>query len=226
MGASGKPGRLMPRAEMTSPLPAHVATSGGAEGLDAILAPSISMAVWERRLDQDLADAVRAALAGGFALLRLTSACEGMAALLPEKLIDAGIDARAATAIAADIEQLGRRFAGIMNRDPIDIRLERVRDNACRKFHADYVTARLITTYHGRATEWLDQDGAARLERGTGPAGLPIRALRQGDVALLKGRLWADDRAIVHRSPPIAGTGEERLLLVINPAAPVPEPLA
>lgn len=38
------------------------------------------------------------------------------------------------------------------------------------------------------------------------------------DVGLFKGKL-ATDRPAMHRSPPIAGTGAVRLLLVLNPAS-------
>ena len=38
--------------------------------------------------------------------------------------------------------------------------LEVVRTDSCRKFHADYVTARLITTYLGEGTQWLDEADA------------------------------------------------------------------
>jgi hypothetical protein len=44
-----------------------------------------------------------------------------------------------------------------------------------------------------------------------------VRQLLAGEVALFKGRLLTDS-PIIHRSPPIAGTGQRRLVLVINPA--------
>ena len=37
-----------------------------------------------------------------------------------------------------------------------------------------------------------------------------------GDAGIFKGKIATDTPAI-HRSPPIAGTGEKRLLLVLNP---------
>lgn len=46
------------------------------------------------------------------------------------------------------------------------------------------------------------------------------RSLAPGAVGLFKGRILAGEQAIVHRSPPIAGTGEERLLLVIDGPPP------
>ena len=46
------------------------------------------------------------------------------------------------------------------------------------------------------------------------------RSLAPGAVGLFKGRILAGEQAIVHRSPPIAGTGEARLLLVIDSPPP------
>ena len=199
-------------------LPAHVVAGEEASILGTILLPSITMSIWERHLDPAMDDAVCAALSSGLESLRFIANPCDVETILWGKLLETGLAPLASATMAADVAILARHFARIMEHEPLDIRLDRIVGNACRKFHADYVTARLITTYEGRATEWLDQESAARLTEGASLADLSIRSLRQGDVALLKGRLWADERAIVHRSPPIAGTGEERLLLVINPA--------
>ena len=195
----------------------HVTAGPDAFRLNSIRHSMITMAVWERSLDATLADAVRDTLASGFEEMRLTLALDEIALIFMEQLVASGAFPSPAKRIASDIALLGGHFADAMECDRLDIRLERVRGNACRKFHADYVMARLISTYSGRATEWLDQGDASRLAQGTSLDDLSIRSLRVGDVALLKGKSWAEENAIVHRSPPIAGTGEQRLLLVINP---------
>ena len=86
------------------------------------------------------------------------------------------------------------------------MRLERITGNGCWKFHADYVALRLISTYWGEATQWLPQGAGADT---------PPRALAAGDVGMFKGRALADDRAIIHRSPPIAESGGEMADFVI-----------
>lgn len=110
-------------------------------------------------------------------------------------------------ALAADAGALAIRFAGLIRRDRVAVRLDVVTDNACKKFHADYVTLRLLTTYVGTGTEWLVDDGEPPV----------VRRLAIGDVGLFKGRIWQPDARVLHRSPPIAGSGERRLLLVIDP---------
>jgi len=138
---------------------------------------------------------------------------------IPAALRDAGYpdDGRAAT-LAEEISTQARLFARIMQSDAVRIRLEIVETDACRKFHMDNVRARMIIPLTEPGTEWIEvacgQDAS-------------VRRLRAGDVGLFKGRIWAEEPAILHRSPPIAGTGISRLLLVLDlpfPALPSPMP--
>ncbi|MXP10343.1 DUF1826 domain-containing protein [Pseudoblastomonas halimionae] len=55
---------------------------------------------------------------------------------------------------------------------------------------------------------------ACRIAAGEQPE--DIHSLQPGDVGIFKGRLSSGKPAI-HRSPPIGGSGERRLLLVVNP---------
>ncbi|QTD57481.1 hypothetical protein J4G78_08135 [Parasphingorhabdus cellanae] len=41
--------------------------------------------------------------------------------------------------------------------------------------------------------------------------------MQTGDVALFHERLWSQDTLAIHRSRPIERTGEEPLILIINP---------
>ena len=102
-----------------------------------------------------------------------------------------------------------------MKLDAVSVRLAIVTSDSCRKFHADYVKARLITTYVGTGTQWIDGKDAERVARGQDP--VRINTLGAGDVGLFKGKI-ATRYPAIHRSPPIARTGETRLMLVLDPA--------
>lgn len=115
-----------------------------------------------------------------------------------------------------DVLRLTRLFMQTMETDLVDIRLETICHDACRKFHRDHVAARLLTTYRGPGTEWVrpkDGEGAiaeqqsfqGRIER------FPVHT-----VGLFKGNRCDPSTGIVHRSPPVARTGEVRLLLCLN----------
>jgi len=109
------------------------------------------------------------------------------------------------TAALADI------FAELMRAKYLRLRFDVVTTNACRKFHIDAVTARLVCTYRGTGTQYgISTDGAEPRHIFTVPTGAPI---------LLRGTLWPQrpSSGLLHRSPPIEGTGETRAVLVLDP---------
>lgn len=143
---------------------------------------------------------------------------EELATSLPDELATAGYPTAIARLLAADVATLASALATIAGVSRVSIRLDVVETDACRRFHADYVTARLICTYVGPGTQWLTAADAAALGEGATVDSLTVQSLATGDVGLFKGKTWAPDAPIVHRSPPILTTGERRLLLVIDPA--------
>ncbi len=109
------------------------------------------------------------------------------------------------TAAQADI------FANLMSASFLRLRFDVVTDNACRKFHIDAVTARLVCTFRGTGTQYgISTDGEEPPKVFTVPTASPM---------LLRGTLWPGEpkSGLLHRSPPIQGTGETRLLLVLDP---------
>ncbi|MDJ0827567.1 MAG: DUF1826 domain-containing protein [Rhodobacter sp.] len=110
-----------------------------------------------------------------------------------------------------DISALADMFADVMRAPYLRLRLDVVTTNMCRKFHIDAVTARLICTYRGTGTQYgISTDGAEPRRIFTVPTGSPF---------LLRGTLWPENpkSGLLHRSPPIEGTGETRLVLVLDP---------
>ncbi|HUD30943.1 MAG TPA: DUF1826 domain-containing protein [Novosphingobium sp.] len=118
-------------------------------------------------------------------------------------------DGRSAAALAMELVALARRFARIVAGEAVRIRLEVIETDACRKFHMDNVTARLLMPLTEPGTQWIEANGGADPQ---------VNQLRAGDVGLFKGRLWTDAPAILHRSPPIAYAARSRVLLVIDVA--------
>lgn len=133
------------------------------------------------------------------------------------------------SALISDITELSDMFAYLFELKKVGLRL-RVLDVAmCPKFHVDKVPARLITTYHGVATEWLSHNVVNRCKLGLGASGQAddksglydsdddIQQLSVGQVALLKGESWQGNEGagLVHRSPTLAAN-QRRLLLTID----------
>ncbi|WP_232495528.1 DUF1826 domain-containing protein [Novosphingobium kaempferiae] len=140
-----------------------------------------------------------------------TLVVESLTSTLPAALVEAGYPEGSHTALALEITGLARSYARIMDVGSIRMRLEIVETDACRKFHMDNVKARLLMPLTEPGTQWIEAEA--------GPDA-PINHLRAGDVGMFKGRVWAETPAILHRSPPISGTGVARLLLVLDLPSP------
>lgn len=118
----------------------------------------------------------------------------------------AGYDTTTAVALAREVESLADVLQQMTATNNVRLRLEVVETDACRRFHADMVTLRLIVTLHGPGSQWIRTDAPDVIEN-----------IPTGAVAIFKGRLLCDEPVILHRSPPIAGTGQVRLVLIMDP---------
>ena len=111
--------------------------------------------------------------------------------------------------LSAAIADLACAFASLMRCRTVRVRVEGITGNACRKVHADYTDVRLICTLAGPGTDYTPGDDPAA----------PLQRIPTGAVALFKGREFGRGHAAcLHRSPPIEGSGERRLVLVIDTA--------
>lgn len=125
-------------------------------------------------------------------------------------VVDA-VDVASRDWLVEDIAKLATGFAALMEAPYIRLRLDVIKTNACRRFHIDAVTARLVCTYRGQTTQYGYAAPNTEPEE--------IHSVPQACPVILRGTKWADDAptGLRHRSPPIEGTGETRLLLVLDP---------
>ncbi|WP_372571623.1 DUF1826 domain-containing protein [Ruegeria jejuensis] len=110
-----------------------------------------------------------------------------------------------------DISDLATRFAEMMRAPYLRLRLDVITTDACKKFHIDAIHARLICTYRGTGTQYgISPDGEDPKRVFTLGTGAPM---------VMRGTLWPQSppSGLLHRSPPIASTGETRLVLVLDP---------
>ncbi|MBO9409293.1 DUF1826 domain-containing protein [Shimia sp. R9_1] len=110
-----------------------------------------------------------------------------------------------------DASEMAMAFANILNAPYLRLRFDIITTNACRRFHIDAVTARLVCTYRGTGTQYgISPNGEEPNRVFTVPTGAPI---------VLRGTLWPEtpQSGLLHRSPPIEGTGETRSVLVLDP---------
>jgi len=203
---------------------AHAVSGTASEILQAIRRPGVTLAVWRRTVPAALAAFAEGASAMP-PLVRCTvrpaGAAPGLAAALAPVLPGPDFGQRL---LVNDLAHLVRLFADAAGAWSVAVRLERLDTDACRVFHADFVGIRLLCTYAGPGTQWLPNRSAVRAALGSGdnaaicPRPDAIRALPRFAVGLFKGDAWPGNRGngIVHRSPPVAGTGQTRLLACLD----------
>ena len=133
------------------------------------------------------------------------------------------------TEVSEDIALLVDMFCYLFELKQAGMRLKVLDKAMCPKFHVDKVPCRLVTTYHGMATQWLPHELVDQTKLGWGCNGLPdsesglyqsesdIQQLDCGDVALIKGTLWKgnENAGLVHRSPELIAN-EKRLILTLD----------
>lgn len=131
--------------------------------------------------------------------------------------------------LIADVVGLVDIFCHLFALERVRLRLMGLSQAMCPRFHVDNVPCRLLTTYYGSSTEWLDHRSVDRSRLGPGNGGMSddesglfsnlteINQLREGEIALLKGEAWAGNKGagLVHRSPCLE-SGESRLLLSLD----------
>ncbi|MEM9277505.1 MAG: DUF1826 domain-containing protein [Pseudomonadota bacterium] len=189
-----------------------VGVSHTPEGLSVIHRPDCAAAVWQRRplpsfqswidgLEPDRLPKARLILPTNKVRDAVNQICD----------VCGTPDCPEREMLADDATALATIFSDIMPTSHLQLRFDVITTNACRKFHIDAVTARLVCTYRGSGTQYgISTDGAEPQRVFSVPTGSPM---------LLRGTLWPEEpkSGLLHRSPPIEGTGETRLLLVLDP---------
>ena len=159
----------------------------------------------------------------------------------PESLVGPTLDAfleplppQTRSVARQDVPELARRIALYTHRKHVRVRFDVVRTDSCRKFHQDYVALRLLVTYAGAGTEWVEEAHVVRSELGRVEVPLSeansrivpdprhIQRAHAGDILILKGAAFPrnEHRGAVHRSPPIESEpGHVRLVLRIDVAS-------
>ncbi|WP_170333315.1 DUF1826 domain-containing protein [Ruegeria arenilitoris] len=184
------------------------------EGLSAIHHPGCAAVVWRRnpvqsfqswidRIPPENLPKARLVLRPGSVRQAVSEICE----------LSGTPKAQECDRLIDDVTALSEISAGLMSAEWLRLRLDVVTTNACRRFHIDAVTARLVCTYRGTGTQYgISTDGDDPGRVFTVPTAAPI---------ILRGTRWPEQprSGLLHRSPPIEGSGETRLVLVLDPVA-------
>jgi hypothetical protein len=127
-------------------------------------------------------------------------------------------------ALLRDIHDLAKLYADRSGSHAARIKLEVETTDRCQFFHADNIRLRLLCTYQGPGTEWVPDAAVDRSALGRGGNDgvildeAAIRRMQTWSVGLFKGDAYPgfNGRGCVHRSPPIEGCRQTRVLLCID----------
>ncbi|MCC4832522.1 DUF1826 domain-containing protein [Shewanella sp. 10N.7] len=186
---------------------------------------NINIALWQRAFKPELVTAISEFVALNPRLSKSVTVSPSSAF----EILDDATDGTAPKALLEDIAELVDMFCCLFELDDVGLRLATLHGAMCPRFHVDKVPCRLVTTYHGIATQWLNEYSLDRSKLGHASNGKPdsesglyaddsdIQQMTCADVALLKGQSWIgnENTALVHRSPAVATAGA-RLLLTLD----------
>lgn len=127
-----------------------------------------------------------------------------------------------------DLSTLLKSFEVTSKATQFRVLLSCIETDMCSRFHTDINELRLLCTYYGPGTLWLPEEGENRHAYNSGEPNKQIiqnpKLIQQantGDVLILKGALYPNAKAVIHRSPSIQKKGEKRLLLRIDMNKPL-----
>jgi len=190
-----------------------VVTTVSLQGLREVRAAGVGGVLWERKplaSFQTWIDGLKPArLPWARVILRPAAVHSAVTAACHNAGLSDGPERRR---LIDDITALADMFSDVMDARWLRLRLDVVDGNACHRFHVDRITARLICTYRGTGTQYgvtAEEDGDPQT----------IHTVPTGSPFVMRGTLWPvrPDLGLLHRSPPIEGTGQTRLVLVLDP---------
>ena len=184
---------------------------------DPIKSPDIDLVIWHRTLPNHFQNWLECLPASNLPQIRILVAPSAVRSALDPMLDASGLPiSNMRDFLVDDISALVHAFSTITESELVDVRLEHIDHDSCWRFHTDVVDLRLITTYLGLGTEWVNpihaENAIIDQKKYTGP----LEKLKLDEVAIFKGKKASKTNGIVHRSPPIKDSGSSRLLLCLN----------
>ena len=209
----------------------HVAWDDRSDVLRRIVEPHLNLCIWRRKADPFVVSALGAILRAKIPFrLDLRAPARERIEQEIRDVFPALAAMRGCAHLVDDAHLLASLFAELAGTQHPRVRLERVEDDGCALFHSDTLRMRMLCTYAGPGTQWLENSNARRDQlssRGRGIAEAnaaividpsAIRSISSWHVAVFKGRHWNDveDYSLIHRSAPVGHRGDYRIRLCID----------
>ena len=202
----------------------HHAIGDQPDVLHRILEPGVNLSLWQRPVQSAIAQELSSLQASDLPDVRCSTSSSSFDDDVCGLLRRQGLDSTAFTSWRLDLRKLADLYFSVSENRRVKMRLETTDANNCHRFHADRTRLRLLCTYRGPGTEWLTEAQVDRWSLSNGSANEDI--IRFGEptrfmsfwVGIMKGSAYPGNagHGLVHRSPPIAGSGQTRVLFCLD----------
>ena len=179
-----------------------------------IFDPGVQVCAWQREIDP--------AIETYLSQLHQTGELQVLETLSPaaQPKLDVLPGGPGRASLIGDLSLLREVVCELLDCAAAGLRLARLGHAMCPGWHVDRVGIRLVCTYQGPGTQWLDDQGTDRRDlraEETKESGF-IEAITR-EIVLLKGALWQGNDAFgaIHRSPGLGYSAELRTLVTLDP---------
>lgn len=213
-----------PRPEQPKPGVPYVHVGHHASVLRSVRDPACVLGLWQRELAASIVDPLESLSFSHLPAFESVGNAQSVRVQAHVAIQHAGL---AGTAVGrwleSDIAGLSCRYAAVTGMRALHVRLAAVDGDACRYFHVDRLSFRLLCTYRGGGTQWVAP--GTQVEGGSAPdltasleaAPDKINAMPTGAVAILRGvEPRTGQHGLLHRSPPARDLQQGRLVLTIS----------
>lgn len=186
--------------------------------------PDVNFVYFKRPVDDEIDLYARHLIQESFQGINTVVSSASVAGIVTDHLNAIGLFSSGKVKLTRDIIEITLSFLPVTQASNVRLILKILSDDACRKFHTDAYDLRLLCTYVGKGTEWIEDQYLNRKKIRTGANEdiindfTQVQSMQPFEVAILKGEISSrpKGKGIVHRSPPIQHAGEKRLLLRID----------
>ncbi|MCP5203354.1 MAG: DUF1826 domain-containing protein [Pseudomonadales bacterium] len=190
--------------------------------LGKIAYPTVNLSLWRRPAQAAIVGEVSKLQASQLRDVRRPTTIRTFDHDVSVLLRQQGLDPSVFENWRADLRRLANLFAGVSEGRNLQFRLLTTDRDDCRRFHLDRTHLRLLCTYRGPGTEWLTDSQVDREAQARGAPNESIIRFGQASrfepfwVGIMRGDPGNIGNGLVHRSPPITGSGEIRVLFCLD----------
>jgi hypothetical protein len=207
---------------ITSTLP-HAA-GNQPDVLHQILTPGVNLSLWQRPAEAAVIRELSSLQASDLPDVRCPTLLDSFDDNISTLLQQQDLDPLAFEHWRVDLQRLAELYFSISEDREVTLRLVTTDGDDCRRFHVDRTHLRLLCTFRGPGTEWLTDVQVDRMAQSSGAPNEEI--IRFGKparfepfwVGVMKGDAYPGnaDHGLVHRSPPVADSGQIRVLFCLD----------